>query len=90
MSKKLYVGNLNYEVTEDELNQLFGQCGQVAEVRIVKDRDTNRFLKGLEFKNTDPRNILYRNLLKWTLYCVSFIVAMNNSVIFLKIEKRTV
>src|ERR1700733_2271374 len=48
MAKKLYVGNLSYEVTEDELSQLFSQCGQVTGARIVKDRDTGRS-KGFGF-----------------------------------------
>jgi cold-inducible RNA-binding protein len=48
MAKKLYVGNLSYEVTEVELSQLFGQCGQVTGARIVKDKDTNRS-KGFGF-----------------------------------------
>ncbi len=48
MSKKLYVGNLSYEVTEDELSQLFSRCGRVDGVRIVKDRDTGRS-KGFGF-----------------------------------------
>jgi RNA recognition motif-containing protein len=48
MSKKLYVGNLSYDVTEDELSQLFAQCGQVTGVRIIKDKDTGRS-KGFAF-----------------------------------------
>jgi RNA recognition motif-containing protein len=48
MAKKLYVGNLSYEVTEDELSQLFGQCGQVTGARIIKDKDTGRS-KGFGF-----------------------------------------
>ena len=48
MAKKLYIGNLSYEVTEDDLTQLFGQCGQVGETHIVKDRDTGRS-KGFGF-----------------------------------------
>lgn len=48
MAKKLYVGNLSYEVTEDELSQLFGQCGKVKEARVVKDKQTGRS-KGFGF-----------------------------------------
>ncbi|NQW45667.1 MAG: RNA-binding protein, partial [Deltaproteobacteria bacterium] len=48
MSKKLYVGNLSYEVTEEELSQLFGQCGQVVEARIIKDKFSGRS-KGFGF-----------------------------------------
>lgn len=46
--KKLYVGNLPYDVTDDELSQLFAQCGQVESARIVKDRDSGRS-KGFGF-----------------------------------------
>jgi RNA recognition motif-containing protein len=42
MKKKLYVGNLSFETTEDELRELFGQAGSVETVRIVTDRDTGR------------------------------------------------
>lgn len=48
MAKKLYVGNLSYEVTEDELSQLFSQCGQVSAATIIKDRQTGRS-KGFGF-----------------------------------------
>lgn len=46
--KKLYVGNLSYDVGEDELSQVFTQCGQVSEARIIKDRDSGRS-KGFGF-----------------------------------------
>jgi RNA recognition motif-containing protein len=48
MPKKLYVGNLSFEVTEADLSQLFGQCGQVSEVKIIIDRATGRS-KGFGF-----------------------------------------
>ena len=48
MSKKLYVGNLSYEVTEMELAQLFGQCGRVSGAKIIKDKSTGRS-KGFGF-----------------------------------------
>lgn len=35
---KLYVGNLNYSVTNDELKELFGQHGEVKEVNIIEGR----------------------------------------------------
>ncbi len=40
--KKLYVGNLPFGTTQDDLVQLFGQYGQVASAQIVMDRDTGR------------------------------------------------
>lgn len=42
MSKKLYVGGLSYSTTEDSLNSLFSQAGNVDSARIITDRDTGR------------------------------------------------
>ncbi len=42
MEVKLYVGNLSYSATEDELHDLFAQAGTVKSVTIVKDRETGR------------------------------------------------
>jgi RNA recognition motif-containing protein len=42
MSKKLYVGNLPYDVTEQALRDLFAQVGEVVSVAIITDRDTGR------------------------------------------------
>ena len=39
---KIYVGNLPYEVTEEELRQEFGTFGQVASVNIVTDKYSGR------------------------------------------------
>lgn len=40
MEVKLYVGNLSYSTSEDELRTLFAQAGNVASVAVIKDRDT--------------------------------------------------
>jgi len=42
MTTKLYVGNLSYETTEDELREMFAQMGTVESVALPTDRDTNR------------------------------------------------
>ena len=43
MGKRLYVGNLSYNVTETELREAFAEGGKnVVEVKIVLDRDTGR------------------------------------------------
>ena len=42
MSKKLYVGNLPFSSTEDELRELFGRHGSVDSVNVITDRDTGR------------------------------------------------
>ena len=48
MSKKLYVGNISFSSTEDELRDFFAQCGEVASVTIIMDRETGRS-KGFGF-----------------------------------------
>jgi hypothetical protein len=48
MSKKLYIGNLSYDLTNDELNAAFAACGQVISAKIITDRDTGRS-KGFAF-----------------------------------------
>ena len=48
MDVKLYVGNLSYATTEDELRALFAQAGTVASVALIKDRDTGQS-KGFAF-----------------------------------------
>ncbi|MGD1822102.1 MAG: RNA recognition motif domain-containing protein [Pleomorphochaeta sp.] len=55
MAKKIYVGNMNYNTTEDDLRDLFGQYGEVVSVIIIKDRETRR-PKGfgfIEMENDD-------------------------------------
>jgi cold-inducible RNA-binding protein len=42
MSTKLYVGNLPYDTTETDLEDLFTQAGAVASVNVMRDRDTGR------------------------------------------------
>ena len=42
MSKKLYVGNLPFTATEDELRELFERHGKVDSVSVVTDRETGR------------------------------------------------
>lgn len=48
MGKKLYVGNLSYNVDSSELEQLFSQHGQVTSAQIINDRETGRS-KGFGF-----------------------------------------
>ena len=48
MGKKLYVGNLAYSVTDQSLEQLFGQQGTVQSAQVIMDRDTGRS-KGFGF-----------------------------------------
>jgi RNA recognition motif-containing protein len=42
MSKKLYVGNLPFSTTADDLIEAFGNFGEVTEAQVVSDRETGR------------------------------------------------
>jgi cold-inducible RNA-binding protein len=48
LNNKLYVGNLPYTATEDQLRTLFGEVGQVEDAVVIMDRDTGRS-KGFGF-----------------------------------------
>jgi cold-inducible RNA-binding protein len=52
LSKKLYVGNLTYNVNESDLEALFTPFGTVQSAQIIVDRDTNRS-KGFGFVEMD-------------------------------------
>jgi cold-inducible RNA-binding protein len=42
MQNKLYVGNISFNTSEEDLVQIFGEFGQVARATIVTDRETGR------------------------------------------------
>ena len=42
MSMKLYVGNLAFQTTGEDLQELFAQAGAVESVNVIEDRDTGR------------------------------------------------
>ena len=48
MAKKIYVGNLSFQTTDADLNNMFTEIGQVESVQIVTDRDTGHS-KGFGF-----------------------------------------
>ena len=48
MSKKLYVGNLAFQTTSQDLQDLFAQAGTVESASVIEDRDTGRS-KGFAF-----------------------------------------
>ena len=48
MGRKIYVGNLSYNVTSSDLEQLFTAHGQVQSAEVIQDRDTGRS-KGFGF-----------------------------------------
>jgi nucleolin len=51
----VFVGNLSYYASEEELRELFGKCGEITDVRLAKDKETGE-LKGfghVEFASSD-------------------------------------
>ncbi len=48
MGKKLYVGGLSYDTTEETLKQTFAQAGTVETAKVIMDRDSGRS-KGFGF-----------------------------------------
>ena len=42
MSKKLYVGNLSFNTTAQDLETMFGEIGTVESTNLIEDRDTGR------------------------------------------------
>ncbi|WP_062327334.1 RNA recognition motif domain-containing protein [Treponema endosymbiont of Eucomonympha sp.] len=48
MAQKIYVGNLNYQTTDETLSSLFGQYGEVISATVIKDRYSDQS-KGFGF-----------------------------------------
>jgi RNA recognition motif-containing protein len=48
MSTNIYVGNLPFSATEDEIHELFSAYGMVEKVNLIKDRETGR-MRGFGF-----------------------------------------
>ncbi len=42
MAKNLYVGNMSFSTTEDQLREVFSQYGTVTKVQLIMDRETGR------------------------------------------------
>ena len=52
MAKKLYVGNLPFSASEDDVRDLFSNYGEVSSVSLITDRETGR-LRGFGFVEMD-------------------------------------
>lgn len=55
MAKTIYVGNLPYQTTENELKELFEEYGEVSSTKIITDRETGRS-RGFGFVEIDEQN----------------------------------
>ncbi len=47
-SMKLYVGNIPFKASEDDLRDLFAQAGEVVSVKLIRDKETGR-MRGFGF-----------------------------------------
>ncbi len=55
MAKKLYVGNIPFDTTEDDLRSLFEQHGSVQSINVITDRETGR-PRGFAFVEMDENS----------------------------------
>jgi len=53
--KSIYVGNIPFKATEEDLESLFGQYGTVGSVKFVKDRESGKF-RGFGFVEMDEND----------------------------------
>ena len=56
---KLYIGNLSYGITPQEIEEVFAQCGGVTEVHLPTDRETGR-PRGFGFVTMDSKESMER------------------------------
>jgi RNA recognition motif-containing protein len=56
LNKKLYVGNLDYGVTRDQLIKLFSQVGKVVDATLITDRQTGKS-KGYGFVEMETEQL---------------------------------
>jgi RNA recognition motif-containing protein len=52
MPKSIYVGNIPFSASEDDLRSMFSQYGEVISVKFINDRETGRF-RGFGFVEMD-------------------------------------
>ena len=64
MGKKLYVGNLPYTTTKEQLQELFSQVGEVKEAVVITDRETNRS-KGFGFVEMETTEAMQEAIKKF-------------------------
>lgn len=55
--KSIYVGNIPFSVSEDELQALFAEYGEVTSVKFINDRETGRF-RGFAFVEMEDAGAL--------------------------------
>jgi heterogeneous nuclear ribonucleoprotein A1/A3 len=58
---KVYVGNLSYDTDENSLEDFFSSCGEITDLKLIKDRDTGRS-KGFAFITFDSQEAMDKAL----------------------------
>ena len=70
MDMKLYIGNMAYNTTEDDLRGLFSQVGTVNSVTLIKDRTTG-MSKGFAFVEMDTRDNAQKAITMFNEYALN-------------------
>ena len=70
MEAKLHVGNLSRSTTQDELNELFAQAGQVTMVEVIKERKTGES-RGFAFVTMSEQNEAEKAVSMFNAYSLS-------------------
>ena len=70
MEAKLYIGNLSYETTEQDLRELFMQAGTVTSVALIKDRDSGRS-KGFAFVEMSSQSEVQKAISMFNSYTLN-------------------
>lgn len=53
--KSIYIGNLSYKVTQEQIHDLFAQFGDVISIKVISDKQTGK-LKGYAFVEMEDEN----------------------------------
>ena len=70
MDAKLYVGNMSYNTSEDDLRGLFAQAGTVTSVALIKDRTTG-MSNGFAFVEMDSRDSAQKAITMFNEYMLN-------------------
>jgi len=70
MEAKLYVGNLSYETTEENLRDLFAQAGTIASVALIKEPGTQRS-KGFAFVEMSSQSEMQKAITMFNGYSLN-------------------
>jgi cold-inducible RNA-binding protein len=70
MDAKLYVGNMSYNTSEDDLRGLFAQAGAITSVALIKDRTTG-MSKGFAFVEMDSRTSAQKAITMFNEYMLN-------------------